>query len=79
MLRECNPRLAVHQRVSTASWWTGNDFPRTTTLKVKRNLLPKPGNAPTTPGPGSLPVAPAADTSGLDTAVLEAVAAAARD
>lgn len=78
VLRECNPRLAVHQRVSTASWWAGNDFPRTTTLKVKRNLLPKPGDAAATPGAASPAGSTSTAISGLDTAVLEAVATAAR-
>ncbi len=43
IVAECNGRLAVHQRVATASWWVEADFPRTTTLKVKRSLLPLPG------------------------------------
>ncbi|HVC34611.1 MAG TPA: AMP-binding protein [Chloroflexota bacterium] len=37
-----NGRLAQHQRIATASWWSGADFPRTSTLKVRRNLLPVP-------------------------------------
>lgn len=37
-----NARLAQHQRVATASWWEGTDFPRTALLKVKRHLLPRP-------------------------------------
>ncbi len=42
VVADCNGRLAVHQRVATASWWPEADFPRTSTLKVKRNLLPPP-------------------------------------
>ncbi|MBM2809535.1 MAG: PlsC protein [Chloroflexi bacterium] len=37
-----NARLAQHQRVASASWWPDGDFPRTSTLKVRRNLLPQP-------------------------------------
>jgi long-chain acyl-CoA synthetase len=37
-----NGRLAQHQRLATASWWTESDFPRTSTLKVRRHLLPSP-------------------------------------
>jgi len=39
-----NGRLAQHQRVATASWWASEtgDFPRTSTLKVRRHLLPAP-------------------------------------
>ena len=37
-----NARLAQHQRIATASWWEGADFPRTALLKVKRHLLPRP-------------------------------------
>src|SRR5437868_6326267 len=29
-------------RASTASWWPEPDFPRTSTLKVRRHLLPLP-------------------------------------
>src|SRR5581483_655447 len=42
----CNRSLAVHQRVSTASWWADPDFPRTSTLKVRRHLLPLPSAGP---------------------------------
>jgi long-chain acyl-CoA synthetase len=42
LLARANTRLATHQRVSTASWWPEADFPRTTTLKVRRHLLPLP-------------------------------------
>jgi long-chain acyl-CoA synthetase len=37
-----NAHLAQHQRIATASWWPNADFPRTSTLKVKRSLLPLP-------------------------------------
>jgi long-chain acyl-CoA synthetase len=37
-----NARLAPHQRIATASWWDGTDFPRTAMLKVKRHLIPLP-------------------------------------
>lgn len=37
-----NGRLAQHQRVATASWWPESDFPRTSTMKVRRNKLPLP-------------------------------------
>lgn len=42
IIQTANARLAVHQRLASASWWPDPDFPRTTTLKVKRNLLPPP-------------------------------------
>jgi long-chain acyl-CoA synthetase len=42
ILAECNGRLAKHQRVASASWWEGTDFPRTNLLKVRRHLLPRP-------------------------------------
>jgi long-chain acyl-CoA synthetase len=42
LLAHANARLAAHQRVSTASWWPEADFPRTSTLKVRRHLLPQP-------------------------------------
>jgi long-chain acyl-CoA synthetase len=44
LLASVNSRLASHQRVATASWWPEADFPRTTTLKVRRHLLPAPGD-----------------------------------
>jgi 1-acyl-sn-glycerol-3-phosphate acyltransferase len=34
--------LAAHQRVGSAAWWPGEDFPRTAALKVRRHLLPPP-------------------------------------
>lgn len=42
IIARCNGRLAQHQRIATASWWQEVDFPRSTTLKVKRHLLPPP-------------------------------------
>jgi long-chain acyl-CoA synthetase len=42
IIAESNGRLAQHQRVATASWWHQPDFPRTSTLKLRRNLLPQP-------------------------------------
>ncbi|MGI9148321.1 MAG: AMP-binding protein [Chloroflexota bacterium] len=42
LLAAVNTRLASHQRVSSASWWPDPDFPRTSTLKVRRHLLPLP-------------------------------------
>jgi long-chain acyl-CoA synthetase len=42
IVAEANARLAQHQRVATASWWEGADFPRTALLKVKRHLIPVP-------------------------------------
>lgn len=42
IVSRCNGRLAQHQRVATASWWPDADFPRTTTMKVRRMLLPAP-------------------------------------
>lgn len=44
VVAETNGRLAVHQRLASASWWQDADFPRTSTLKVKRNLLPRPSD-----------------------------------
>lgn len=42
-----NGRLALYQRIATASWWESEsgDFPRTSTLKVRRHLLPMPSRA----------------------------------
>jgi 1-acyl-sn-glycerol-3-phosphate acyltransferase/acyl carrier protein len=45
ILAECNGRLAQHQRVASASWWAGTDFPRTNLMKVRRHLLPQPSAA----------------------------------
>jgi long-chain acyl-CoA synthetase len=42
LLARANARLASHQRVASASWWPDTDFPRTSTLKVRRHLLPRP-------------------------------------
>jgi long-chain acyl-CoA synthetase len=44
LVARANGRLAQHQRLATASWWAEADFPRTSTLKVRRNLLPLPEN-----------------------------------
>jgi long-chain acyl-CoA synthetase len=83
-----NARLAVHQRVATASWWPAADFPRTTTLKVRRHLLPLPaeaaGAALPAPAPGDDPVrqaiaslapgAPIAETATLGELGLDSLA-----
>ncbi len=47
IVARANGRLAQHQRVASASWWRSEtgDFPRTTTLKVRRHLLPVPDRA----------------------------------
>src|SRR5262249_47359770 len=42
LVAEANGRLAQHQRLASASWWPEADFPRTSTLKVRRHLLPLP-------------------------------------
>jgi long-chain acyl-CoA synthetase len=42
LIARANGRLAQHQRVATASWWDSADFPRTSTMKIRRNLLPLP-------------------------------------
>src|SRR5437762_13909460 len=42
IVTRANGRLAQHQRVATASWWPEPDFPRTSTLKVRRHQLPPP-------------------------------------
>jgi long-chain acyl-CoA synthetase len=47
VLARVNTKLARHQRVSSASWWSDVDFPRTSTLKVRRHLLPSPSEQPT--------------------------------
>ena len=36
-LRSANTRLAPHQRISNFTVWVGDDFPRTSLLKVKRH------------------------------------------
>src|SRR6185437_15084234 len=56
-LAHANTRLASHQRVSSASWWPDADFPRTSTLKVRRHLLPAPADMPA--GTGGAPPAEA--------------------
>jgi long-chain acyl-CoA synthetase len=45
LVARCNGRLARHQRLASASWWTESDFPRTPMLKVRRHLLPPPYRA----------------------------------
>ena len=55
VLAAVNTHLASHQRVSSASWWPDADFPRTSTLKVRRHLLPQPADQPTGSG-GAPPV-----------------------
>src|SRR5262249_17814636 len=42
IIARCNGHLAQHQRVATASWWPESDFPRTSTLKLRRNLILPP-------------------------------------
>ncbi|MCC6628297.1 MAG: AMP-binding protein [Chloroflexi bacterium] len=44
LIAECNGHLALHQRLATASWWVGEDFPRTAMGKVRRHLLPLPSD-----------------------------------
>jgi long-chain acyl-CoA synthetase len=53
LLAHANAHLAGHQRLSSASWWPDADFPRTSTLKVRRHLLPLPSEQPN--GPTSSP------------------------
>ena len=45
LVNTSNARLAQHQRLATASWWPEEDFPRTSTLKLRRSLLPTPEQA----------------------------------
>jgi long-chain acyl-CoA synthetase len=49
VVAEANGHLASHQRVATASWWPDEDFPRTSTLKVKRRLIGLPSREPDSP------------------------------
>jgi long-chain acyl-CoA synthetase len=43
IVARANARLALHQRLASASWWPEADFPRTAGLgKVRRHLLPVP-------------------------------------
>ncbi len=42
LVARANGQLAQHQRLGSASWWPEDDFPRTSTLKVRRHLLPPP-------------------------------------
>ncbi|HWE60702.1 MAG TPA: AMP-binding protein, partial [Chloroflexota bacterium] len=44
IVAQANGHLAAHQRVATAFWWPEEDFPRTSTLKVKRRLIPLPAD-----------------------------------
>ena len=39
VVAEVNPRLAAHQQIRGYSIWPEEDFPRTHTLKVKKNLV----------------------------------------
>jgi len=39
IVRTANRTLAVHQRVAGWRLWPDNDFPRTHTLKVKRDIV----------------------------------------
>src|SRR5437762_9358605 len=56
IVTRANGRLAQHQRVATATWWPEPDFPRTSTLKVRRHLLPQPTAADATEASGPPPV-----------------------
>ena len=56
LLARVNSGLAVHQRVATASWWPEPDFPRTSTLKVRRHLLPPPASTDEADASGPPPV-----------------------
>lgn len=60
IVAEANGHLAAHQRVATASWWPEEDFPRTSTLKVKRRLIPLPMNV-AAPAASSPPAAQTVD------------------
>ena len=71
IIAAANGRLAAHQRVASASWWHDEDFPRTSTLKVKRRLIPLPDDAPA----ASTGTAKADPTRAGDDLVLEAVRA----
>lgn len=42
IIAEANSHLARHQRVTTAAWWSADDFPRTALGKVRRHLIPPP-------------------------------------
>jgi long-chain acyl-CoA synthetase len=67
----CNPRLATHQRLSSASWWAEPDFPRTSILKVKRHLL-------SLPQAGAARVAAPADMLPAEDPVVQAILDTAR-
>lgn len=74
LVARCNGRLAQHQRLAGASWWDQPDFPRTSTLKVRRHLLPMPEQVGTVQvasvlavdDPVAQAVAGAAHTSGVN-------------
>ena len=71
-----NGVMAQHQRLASAAWWPEEDFPRTSTLKVRRHLLPLPGAHKTSAAPG----APAAGQPGaLPVAAVQIDASAAAD
>lgn len=55
LLARVNATLASHQRVATASWWPEPDFPRTSTLKVRRHLLPAPSDEQDAEGTSAAP------------------------
>jgi long-chain acyl-CoA synthetase len=76
VIAAANADLAVHQRVATASWWPDEDFPRTTTLKVRRHLLPTP-DAATQAATGALAAVPVSVAAGRDP-VVQAIQGVAR-
>ncbi|MHB1134141.1 MAG: AMP-binding protein [Chloroflexota bacterium] len=45
LVARANERLALHQRLASAAWWSDSDFPRTALQKVRRHLLPPPDRA----------------------------------
>jgi long-chain acyl-CoA synthetase len=69
LVARCNGHLAQHQRLASASWWDQPDFPRTSTLKVRRHLLPIPEQ---------LETVRVASVLAADNPVAQAVAGAAR-
>ncbi len=72
IVARANAALAPHQRLATASWWPEADFPRTSTLKVKRNQLPLPEALPETA------TAPAVSAALAEDATARAIAGIAR-
>ncbi len=65
LARRATATLAPYQRVSSASWWPEEDFPRTALGKVRRALVPLPtphGAAPATHTQGAEESVPARDT-----------------